>query len=141
MSNAQTVSLVQRFQTDFINGHHVDALDTLLDENFTIHLAGMPTPVQGRKVFKQMAAGYFTAFPDLHEEADLLLADGDRVAAHVTWTGTHLGEFGGIPATGKKVRVTGMRIFRVANGRIAEEWSIDDMMGLMQQLGVMPTPA
>ncbi|UCG24904.1 MAG: ester cyclase, partial [Chloroflexota bacterium] len=80
------------------------------------------------------------AFPDFQLSIDEQVAEGDRIGAHWTMTGTHEGEFYGIPPTGKQVKHSGATFYRLANGRIAEVWFLADMMGLMQQLGVIPTP-
>ena len=82
----------------------------------------------------------FAAFPDIQYTVEALLAEGDKVVVRWTARGTHTGELMGIPPTGKQVTVTGVNIGRVANGRIVEEWGEFDMMGMMQQLGVVPTP-
>ena len=77
-----------------------------------------------------------TAFPDLHFEADDLLAEGDKTAARYHGRATHLGPFNGIPATGKYVTMTGIDVFRVRDGRIQEAWIESDYLTLMQQIGV-----
>jgi steroid delta-isomerase-like uncharacterized protein len=139
MSTEENKALLQRFQDEFINAHDPDAADALCSLDFAIHMGGQP-PVVGLAAFKQLAAAYFAAFPDLHETTEDVLAEGDRVARRVRWTGTHQGELMGIPPTGKQVSVSGMRLFRIADGKIAEEWGEDDMLGLMQQLGLIPAP-
>ncbi len=68
-----------------------------------------------------------------------LFAEGNRVAARITNTATHKGTLMGIPATEKKVTFSGIDIFRVADGKIVEEWSYGDSLGLMQQIGAIPT--
>ena len=140
MSTEENKSLARRFQDEFVNTGNVDILDELMTPDAVLHLTGLPAPVRGREAFKQLAAGYYTAFPDLQEATEDEVAEGDKVVRRVTWRGTHQGEFGGIPPTGKPVTVTGMRIFRIEDGKIAEEWAIDDALGMMQQLGVIPAP-
>lgn len=83
---------------------------------------------------------FYGAFPDLHHSFEDQVAEGDKVATHLTFRGTHNGDFQGIPATGKAVAFTGIVIDRFQDGKLAEHWSMFDMMGLMQQLGVIPTP-
>ncbi len=80
---------------------------------------------------------FFTAFPDIVSTIEDMVAESNRVAIRVTWRGTHLGQFMGIPATVKKIRMTNSAIFRIANGKIAESWANADA-GLMQQLGGIP---
>jgi predicted ester cyclase len=83
---------------------------------------------------------YLGAFPDLKVTSDFQVAEGDKVVMRWTGTGTHTGELMGIPATGKRIEMTGIGIQRIAGGRIVEEWVESDQMGMMQQLGVVPPP-
>ena len=82
-----------------------------------------------------------TTFPDLEDRIDLQLAEGDLVCTRFTSTGTQRGPLQGIPATGRRASWTGTVIDRVQDGRIVESWGNWDMMGMLQQLGVLPTPA
>lgn len=86
------------------------------------------------------AKGWRVAFPDLKMDVDLVLADGDYVTVRWTATGTNTGAAMGIPATGKSVKTTGTTIFRFENGAIAEEWTAAHALGLMRQLGLLPSP-
>jgi predicted ester cyclase len=79
-------------------------------------------------------------FPDWRETIDDVVAEGDRVVIRVTGSGTHQGEFQGIPPTDRQVTATGIGIGRIENGRIAESWAAYDALGMMQQLGVIPAP-
>ena len=87
------------------------------------------------------AKGWRKAFPDLHMKVDKLLAEQDLVAVRWTARGSNTGSGNGIPATGRTVEISGTTLFRMADGRIAEEWTCADSMGLMRQLGMLPTPA
>ncbi|HEX7154444.1 MAG TPA: ester cyclase [Thermoanaerobaculia bacterium] len=82
------------------------------------------------------AKGWREAFPDLRVTPDLVIAEGDLVAVHWTARGTNTGTGNGIPATGRKVQVTGTAIFRFENGKIAEEWTSANTLTLMKQLGL-----
>ena len=88
--------------------------------------------------FKQSAQAIFTGFPDLRVSIDDLVAEGDKVVKRWTAHSTHTGEFMGIPATGNPVETTGIHIYRIAGGKIAEVWANSDSLGMMQQLGVIP---
>jgi predicted ester cyclase len=81
------------------------------------------------------------AFPDIHIRNEELIAEGDKVVSRQTSRGTHEGEFMGIRPTGKEVTWTGILMFRIADGKIVDQWLEQDVMGLMQQLGVAPEPA
>ena len=90
--------------------------------------------------YKQAVSGIRVAFHDMERIVDDMIAEGGKVA--VRWTGrsTHKGEWMGIAPTGKQVTTTGISIFRIEGGKIAEEWSEADVLGLMQQLRAVPPP-
>jgi steroid delta-isomerase-like uncharacterized protein len=85
------------------------------------------------------ARGWRQAFPDLNITVDKQVAEGDLVAVRWTARGTNTGAGNGIPATGRTVQTTGTTLFRVEDGRIAEEWTCADSLGLMRQLGLLAT--
>ena len=87
------------------------------------------------------AKGWREAFPDLEITVDKQVAEGDLVAVRWTARGTNTGAGNGIPATGRAVQVSGTTLFRLSDGRIVEEWTCADSLGLMKQLGLLPTPA
>lgn len=81
---------------------------------------------------------FHAAFPDVRWTIDDMVAEGDRVAMRLTMTGTHRGEFFGIPPTGRRVEVGGTHIVRIQDDRVAEHWGHNDDLGLMRQLGAIP---
>ncbi len=93
--------------------------------------------IQGLEAYKQTLFMNITAFPDLHFIIEKMIAEGDFVVVHHTARGTHQGNFMNIPPTGKQVTMTGILIDRVAHGKIIEEWSVSDYLGLLQQIGVI----
>jgi predicted ester cyclase len=95
---------------------------------------GMP---QGRAGARAYYGMYLGAFPDARVRIDRIIGEGDLVAASFTITGTHHGEFRGIPPTGRQVTVTGISILRVEQGLIVERWSEADFLGLLQQIGAV----
>ncbi len=88
---------------------------------------------------REFLAPFNKAFPDLARNIVDMVAEGDKVAVSINVTGTYKGEFQGIPATGKQVSFTAMDILTIKEGKITEEWATADMMGLMQQIGAIPT--
>jgi len=100
-------------------------------------LPQLPTGPDGAK---QLVTVYRNAFPDIRFTIDEQIAEGDKVVTRWSADGTHKGELVGIPATGKTSTVTGITVDRFVNGKIAESWAIFDQFGMMQQLGVIPTP-
>jgi steroid delta-isomerase-like uncharacterized protein len=131
---------LQRRQTEEVfNKHNPDAVDEFFAPDYVSHNAppGMPNDREG---LKALVAMYVGAFPDLKVTSDFQLAEGDKVVMRWTARGTHTGELMGIPATGKRIEMTGISIQRIAGGKIVEEWDESDQMGMMQQLGVVPPP-
>jgi steroid delta-isomerase-like uncharacterized protein len=110
-------------------------LDELYAPDFVYHPA-----LQGLEAYKQSIELNFTGFPDLRFTIEDQLAEADKVVTRWTFRGTHQGPFQGIPPTGKQVTITGISIFRVANGKGVEVWTDADYLGMLQQLGVIPTP-
>ena len=139
MSADDNRSLTQRFYAEVWNKGNLDAVDDIMTGDFVDHAAppGFPSGPEGAK---QVFTMYRTAFPDFRLSLEDLIAEGDKVVARWVTHGTHQGELMGIPPTGKPVTVTGIDLFRFAGGKIAEHWAEFDMMGMMQQLGVIPAP-
>ena len=90
---------------------------------------------------KQEAANVRRGFPDLESTIEDLIAERDKVVAHWRAQATHRGEYMGITPTGNRVDFTGISIYRIEGGKIAESWSVSDLLGMMQQLGVMEQPS
>ena len=95
-------------------------------------------PRVARRV-KRLFAEFRTAFPDWHEEAVQLVAEGDTVAGRFRCSGTHLGEFLGNPPTGKRMEVEEVFFVRAEGGRFVDFWGLEDSLGRMRQLGLLPT--
>ena len=138
MSREENKDIVRRFHDGMLEFFHTGNLDFLLH---TVHpdcafgMPGMPASVEG---MKQALPAFRTAFPDLCATMGEMLADGDKVAYRLTVTGTHSGEFMGIPATGKRITLTETHIDQVANGKIVRHDGDWDQMGMMQQLALTP---
>ncbi|MBP2703218.1 ester cyclase [Microbispora sp. RL4-1S] len=98
----------------------------------------LPIDATGAEALKHVWARLFQTFPDLHVEVEDMIAEGDRLVCRNTVTGTHRGDFMGLPPTGRSVAYNEIFIFRFADGRIAETWGVVDVAGLMRQLGVLP---
>ena len=130
-------ALYRRFIDDIMINKKLEVLDDLMDANYIEHNP-IPGVSPGLEGMKEMMGMFFAAFPDLNSTIDLLVAEGDVVAGRMTTTGTHTGDFLGIPATGKRVTFTETHIVRIANGKAVEHWGNQDDMAMMQQLGVMP---
>lgn len=115
-------------------------IDELVAPDYVGHDPAQPE-MQGPQGIKEFVTGYLAGFPDGRITIDEQLAEGDLVATRWTGRGTHQGELMGIPPTGKQVTVSGITISRVKNGKVVEEWSNWDTLGMLQQLGVVPQMA
>ena len=124
-SQGNTALIEQIFAVDYVN-HDTSGPP-----------GGWPHGPQG---FHAVSGAYRGAFPDLQFTIEALVAEGDRVVTRWAARGTNSGSFAGMPPTGKAVVVSGISIERIADGKIAESWVNFDQMGMLQQLGVIPTP-
>jgi hypothetical protein len=97
-----------------------------------------PVDPMGRQALEQLWTTLLHAFPDLHVETEDLIAEGDRIACRNTVTGTHQGDFQGLPPTGRSVSYHEMFVVRFADGLVAESWGVVDVLTQMRQLGLMP---
>jgi steroid delta-isomerase-like uncharacterized protein len=137
MSVEENKADTRRAIKGFWNQGNMALLDEFWAPNYVNHDPTNPE-VRDLEGFKQWVIAARTAFPDLNVTIDDLIAEGDKVVTRWTVRGTHKGEFGKIPATGKQVTFTGITISRFVDGKTVESWWSDDDLGLMQQLGVIP---
>lgn len=136
MSIEENKNIVRRYQEAYKN-NDLEALDEVLavDVITPKMMPGVPSGLEGAKAVHQRS---LIGMPDFHTEIDDLIAEEDKVVARVTMTGTHTGDFWGLPATGKSVKFTGIYIARIKAGKIVEHWGEEDGISLMQQLRFMP---
>lgn len=122
-----------------LNQKDLTALDEYFSPGLTDHALppGLPAGLEGRKMF---ASALLAAFPDLQVHIEDLVAESDKLVTHYSVRGTHNGELMGIPRTGKQISISGIAIDRFEDGQSIEHWELFDQMGMMQQLGVIPTP-
>lgn len=111
-----------------------------LAPDIAVHLPGMPSPLN-REVLIQMMNVMFSGLTQRQHVFEDQIAEGDKVATRLTLHAVHTGEFQGMPATGKQIAVRQMAIHRIRNGKIVEVWTSSDDVGMMQQLGLMPSQA
>jgi len=135
MSEDEIVDIVNRFTDKAWNGGDLDLIDELFAADYVGHDAPRPEPVQGPEGMKDFLRMYHRAFSDAHITLDDIIVSGDKVVTRWTGRGTHDGDLMGIPPTGTSIMFTGIRVFRVADGKIAEGWVNWDTFGLMRQLG------
>ena len=140
MSVEQNKTLVRRYFE--AAGEDPAIYDEILSADFqshAIHHATMTSDeVRGPEPFKAAAAALQATWADRQLVIDELIAEGDRVMAWWTFRGRQVGDAFGVPATGKEITYSGINIFRVANGKLAETWDIFDRLWIWQQMGVLP---
>jgi steroid delta-isomerase-like uncharacterized protein len=137
MPTAAVQQFVQQFDAVF-NKPDLNIIDEIFLPDFKWHPAGMPD--MDRAGLKGFCAMCYEAFPDLRQEVLDVIATDDRLVMRVIYRGTHKGTFQGIPATGRAVQMAGTGIFRLVDGKGAENWVILDMFSLMQQISAVSTP-
>lgn len=140
MSIEENKALVRQYLEEVVSQGSMAAADQLVAADVVFSSPYTPEPTRDLAGFKQMIAGLHAAFPDMRLIEEDVAAEGDKVASRWVARGTHKGEFMGLPPTGRQFAITGMSIYRIAGGKIAEGWVNDDSLGMLQQLGVIPAP-
>jgi steroid delta-isomerase-like uncharacterized protein len=138
MAGDATEPVMQRF-VDFINTADPRLADELIAPDAVFHVPGHSEPISGPDAWLEVIAMMRGGFPDVQWTIEDTITQGDKVAARFTMRGTHNGTFFGVPPTGTNVSVQAMNFYRLTNGLIVEEWGQPDLLGLMQQIGALPT--
>ena len=133
MSTEENKEIVRRYQEAY-NTANYDELDKLVAADILTPnmISNMPHGLEGAKLVHQKT---LIGMPDYHTAIEDLIAEGDKVAARVRITGTHTGDFYGIPPTGKHIDLTGIYIVRIVNGKIVEHWGEENGVTVLRQLG------
>jgi steroid delta-isomerase-like uncharacterized protein len=146
MSPEENIAIVQRWWEAVWNHGNIELIDDIYDVGFVLHTEWQepqhPEAVEsiGRDASKERIRSWRQAFPDLHISIDDIFAEGPFVACRYTATGTNRGELMGRPPTNRRTFMTGMTFLRVAGGKITEAWINWDTIGLMQDIGILPSP-
>jgi steroid delta-isomerase-like uncharacterized protein len=129
-------AITHRFYSEVFNQGKLELIDELVADDFVEHeaLPGMPTDREAPRVFIGMMR---EAFPDLNATVEDMVVEGNTVAVRSRMSGTHKGEFMGIPPTGNKFDIEAMDVIRYRNGKVCAHWGVTDSMTMMQQLGVI----
>jgi steroid delta-isomerase-like uncharacterized protein len=134
MSQEENKAIVRRFFEEAWNQQNLNVIDEIFAP--TVVFNGQPIT---RDALKQALAGRRTAFPDIQVTVDDQIAEGEKVSTRRTWQATHRGQYRGIAPTGKQVKWTQISVVRFSQGRIVEDWAVADELGILQQLGALPT--
>jgi steroid delta-isomerase-like uncharacterized protein len=131
--------LVETFIQELFTKGDLDAVDRHLAPGFVNHDLPYPGAPDGPEGMRQAAVLYRAALPDWHSDVDQMIAEDDIVVERFTASGTHRGELMGIPGTGRTIMLRGINIFRIADGKIVERWGQLDQLGVLHQLGLVPS--
>jgi predicted ester cyclase len=137
MSTEDNKNLIRRFYEEVFNRRNVAVLDVFYAPDHVDHTLppGLPTSPDGTK---QAIVMTLAALPDLRITIEDMIAEGDKVVTRFTTHGTQQGTFESIPPTGKRVAITTIEITCIADGKIVEDWGLDDRLGMLQQPGLVP---
>ena len=139
MSAEENKAVSRRVAEEVFNGGNVDLADELYAPDYVLHDPSLPEDLHGPGGIKRYAAMTLGAFPDIRVAVEDQVAEGDKVVSRWTATGTHTGDLMSIPPTGRRVEISGVTINRFSGGKIAEDWYQSEDLGMMQQLGVIPS--
>jgi steroid delta-isomerase-like uncharacterized protein len=134
----QKAKVVERYFEEVWNQGRLEVLDELLQPDYENHSASTPNPPPGPAGLKPIVAAMRQAFPDLHYVIEQIVVGDDAVAVRVRLSGTHRGDFFGIPPSGKRFEVTQTNIERFRDDKLVEHWRNTDELGLLRQIGVLP---
>ena len=140
MSAEEHKALVIRIAEDVWNQGNLAAVDELMAAGARYHGPHMPNGSGGRDDWRNAIAMYRNAFPDAHVTYDELIVTADGIVGRWRATGTHKGELPGVLSTGRQIAISGITIYRIANGKIIEAWEQLDLLGMWQQLGIFTGP-
>ncbi len=138
MSEKSNMDTISKFVEEFKNKANHAIVDELFADDFVHHLTDPRLP-EGREAMKMLGQMVVAAFPDVHATVEDLIVSGDKVIERTTTKATHKGEFNGVPATGNSVGWTEIHIYNFVDGKIAEMWSEIDFLGIMMQIGAIPS--
>jgi steroid delta-isomerase-like uncharacterized protein len=136
---AETNKLVMHRFLEFINTASEKLAQELISPDAVFHVPGRTEPISGPAGYLAIIGMMRGGFPDIQWTLEEMVAEGDKVAVRFTMRGTHRGTFFGVPPTGKTISVQAMNIYRLSGGQFVEEHGQPDMLGLLQQIGAVPT--
>ena len=139
MSIVENKAVVRRFFEELLSTDNFALADELLSPEFRFYFAGSPDPMDLER-YKEFLRARRAALPDRHFVVEDMIAEGDKVSARFTMRGTHKGELRGIAPSGREVTMTGIDMIRLSKGKMVEDRVEVDQLGMMRQLGVIPSP-
>ena len=140
MSAEESKALFRRYVEEGWGKGNVEVADEVFANRYVSHQPDGTEEQRGPEDVKRFLRQYREAFPDLQISIEDQIAEGDKVVTRWSSRGTHRGEFRGIAPTANEVRLTGIGIFRFSEGKVVESWDNFDQLGMLQQLGAIPSP-
>jgi steroid delta-isomerase-like uncharacterized protein len=137
---ADLKAIAHYFLAESFNTGNLAPADELVAANFTNHDPSTPPLPAGPEGYKQLVATYRTAYPNIHMTIEDVIIEGNKVVGRWTARGTNIGPLMGMSPTGKQATVTGISILTIVSGQVTEQRTNWDALGMLQQLGVIPTP-
>ncbi len=137
-ADADNKAIVRRLYEEVWNKRKLDLISEIISPSHALHAPNISGSSLGPEAYKRQILLFLAGYSDLRFNIEDMIAEQDKVVACWTFSGTHRGDYMGIPATNKKVSVDGMTIHHVAGGKIMDSYSNWDALGMMQQLGVVP---
>ena len=136
--SADNKAIVRRLYEEVWNKRKLEVIDEIISPSHALQASNIFGSSIGPEAYKRNALLFFAGYPDLHWTIEDTIAEKDKVVACWTISGTHKGDYLGVPATNKKVSVEGITIHHITNGKIMDSYVSWDIWGMMQQLGVVP---
>ena len=136
---AENKVVMSRF-VEFINTGSEKLAEELISPDAVFHVPGRPEPLRGPAGYLAVIGMMRGGFPDIQWTLEEMIAEDDKVAARFTMRGTHQGSFLGVPPTGKTIAAQAMNFYRLSGGQFIEERGQPDLLGLLQQIGAVPSP-
>ena len=137
MSTQENKPIARRFIQVWGKGN-LDIIDELAAPSLSVQYPAMPQIIRGSKTFRKVMENFRSAFPDSDLQIEEEIAEDDKVVIRWIFSGTHQGGLLGIPATGKKVKWTGITIYQIVDGKVIEERGEEDFLGFFRQIGLVP---
>lgn len=136
--SAENKAIIQRLYKEVWNKRKLEVLNELVSPSHALHGPNFSGSAIGPEAYKLRVSAFYAAFPDIQWTIEDTVAEKEKVVACWTFSGTHKGDYMGVPPTNKKVSVDGVTIHHMADGKIMDSYSTWDALGLLQQFGVIP---
>ena len=136
--SAENKAIVRRLYEEVWNKRKLEVVNELISPSHALQGPNIFSSSVGPEAYKRQVSRFLEGYPDLRWTIENTIAEEDKVVACWTISGTHKGDFMGVPATNKKISVDGMTIHHIAGGKIMDSHTNWDALGMMQQLGAVP---